>query len=114
MTEPTQTITDSEVERLRTELKALRSSINIDKEQRAARLRDRIADLELEMSRVRSELYRLLSPGPNREDVALQYDLAISNLVSALYKTKGSLTDSNLLMQMQIVRQLRGQLGLEK
>jgi hypothetical protein len=107
-------ITDSDVEQLRTELRMLRSSINVDKMQRASKLRARIADLELEASRVRSELYLLVSASARQDNLALEYDTAVSNLVDALYKARGSLSDSNVLMAMQIVAELRKRAGLSE
>lgn len=108
--------TDEEVARLRAELQTLKSAINVEAAMRASKLRARIADLELQISRARSELYSLSAQtaiAPKALEQAVQYDTAVSDLVKALYDARGDLTDSNVLLHMQIVRECRRRLGLD-
>ena len=108
--------TDEEVVRLRAELRMLKSAINVDVAQRASKLRARIADLEMQISRARSELYSLSSGAavaPKATEQAVDYDAAVDRLVKALYDAAGDVTDSEVLLQLQIVREHRRRLGIE-
>lgn len=107
-------MTDNEIESLRSELRLLRSSVSTDVAQRATKMRSRIADLETELRNSRAELYALITSEHtlNTGLHALDYDAAVSSLISALHAARGSLVDSNVLMTMQVVREMRSKLGL--
>lgn len=107
-------MTDREIESLRSELSLLRTMVSTDVAQRATKLRARIADLETELRNARAELFALITSEHTRStgQHALDYDSAVSSLISALHAARGSLVDSNVLMTMQVVREMRAKLGL--
>lgn len=107
-------MTDNEIEQLRGELRLLRSAVSTDVAQRATKMRARIAELDLELRNSRAELYALITSEHTRNTGlhALDYDTAVSSLISALHAARGSLVDSNVLMTMQVVREMRSKLGL--
>jgi hypothetical protein len=107
-------MTDAEIEQLRGELRMLRTVITTDTAHRVVKARARIGELESELSRARSDLFALITSEATGKQAqqGADYDQAVSNLVSALYAARGKLSDSNVLMTMQVVRDMRQKLGL--
>jgi hypothetical protein len=105
---------DAENDRLRRELRFLKASVTADRTQQASRIRARIVELEAETSRARAELFKLVQAEhiPQENQLA-EHEVAVSNLVDALYAARGSLVDSNVIMAMQVLRDLRARMGIE-